>query len=279
MISIIQKIKKRYSKFKVYPLTKNQPLKALTRYLKFNLFTYFNNKSRIYNWINGLKFYAQKGDAGIVPNIYFKLFDYEDSMFIINSINQNDVFVDVGANVGHYSMLAAKNKAKVFAFEPVKNTFCKLEKNIKLNNLQDNVVLYNLGVGNKNETLEFITDKDVMNSVATNVSPKNEQIEVVQLDHKLNGINPTMLKIDVEGYEWFVLEGAKNILSSNELKYILIEFNNSGNKFGKEDVLIHEILIKYGFHPYRYNVENGTLEKIASYREDKFNTLYQKVNV
>ena len=279
MTRVTQKIKKRYSKFKLHPFTKDQPLKALTRYLKFNLFTYFSNKPRIYNWINGLKFYAQKGDAGIVPNIYFKLFDYEDSMFIINLINQNDIFVDVGANVGHYSMLAAKNKAKVFAFEPIKNTFSKLEKNIKLNNLQDTVALYNLGVGNKNETLEFVIDIDVMNSVATNTSSKNEQIEVVQLDDKLKEINPTMLKIDVEGYEWFVLEGAKNILSSNELKYILIEFNNSGLKFGKEDVLIHEMLLENNFYPFSYNPESSILERIDSYRKDKFNTLYQKVNV
>ena len=38
-----------------------------------------NNKPKVYRWVNGLKFYAQKGDAGIVPNIYFKLFDFEDS--------------------------------------------------------------------------------------------------------------------------------------------------------------------------------------------------------
>lgn len=278
MIRVIHKIKKRYSKFKDHPLTKNEPLKALTRYLKFNLFTYFSNKPRIYNWINGLKFYAQRGDAGIVPNIYFKLFDFEDSMFISSKLTSEDVFVDVGANVGHFTMLAAKNQVKVFAFEPIKKTFNKLEKNIKLNGLQDSVVLYNLGVGNKNETLEFIIDKDVMNSVATRISSQNVQIEVVQLDDKLKGINPTMLKIDVEGYEWFVLEGAKNILSSNELKYILIEFNNSGQKFGKEDILIHDLLLKYNFYPFCYNPESSKLQRIDSFRKDKFNTLYQKVN-
>lgn len=279
MIKVYSKIKKRYSKFKEHPLTKDEPLTALFRYIQFNLVSLLSNKSRVYNWVNGLKFYAQKGDAGIVPNIYFKLFDYEDSMFVSSVITSKDVFVDVGANVGHFTLLAAKNEAKVFAFEPVKNTFKKLEKNIELNNLQDNVVLYNVGVGNKNEILNFVTNKDVMNSVAIEVNSKSEQIQVVRLNDQLKGINPTMLKIDVEGYEWFVLEGANEILSNDSLKYVLIEFNNSGKKFGKEDVLIHEVLLKYGFHPYQYNVEKAILEKLSSFREDKFNTLYFRRHV
>lgn len=279
MIKIYKKINKRFVKFRKHPLTAKNPYGALIRYIRFNLVSSLYNKDRVYNWINGLKFYAQKGDAGIVPNIYFKLFDYEDSMFIISHLNSKDIFVDIGANVGHFTLLAAQSGAKVIAFEPIKTTFEKLKKNIILNSFEDKVVLYNLGVGDKNEFLNFVTHRDVMNGVAIDKELKGEKIEVVKLDEKLKGIEPSMLKIDVEGYEWFVLQGAQNLLMNNTLKYVLIELNNSGEKFKKTDSLIHDILVNYGFIPCKYNVEWNKLEAISSYRKDKFNTLYFRENV
>lgn len=146
---IFYKISDRYKKFKIYPLTKDEPLVALFRYFKFNIVTYFDNKKRVYKWVNGLRFYARKGEAGIVPNIYFKLFDYEDSMFLLDHLNEDDLFVDVGANVGHFSLLAASKKAKVIAIEPIPDTFRRLNENVVLNNFEKLINLLNIGVADK----------------------------------------------------------------------------------------------------------------------------------
>ncbi len=100
----------------------------------------------MYNWINGLKFYAEKGDAGLVGNIYYKLMDYEDSMFLIDSLKKDELFVDVGANLGHFSLLASGIcKAKSIAIEPIKTTMDKLNRNIKLNNLTSYINFINIG--------------------------------------------------------------------------------------------------------------------------------------
>jgi FkbM family methyltransferase len=233
-----------------------------------------NNKPKVYRWVNGLKFYAQKGDAGIVPNIYFKLFDFEDSKFVLDTLTNEDVFIDIGANVGHFSMLAASKKCEVHAFEPIPTTFKKLQKNIELNNLEVN--LYNKGVGAENGVLNFSTQKGVMNSVVNDLNITSKEIEVVKVDDELKNRQPTMLKIDVEGYEWFVLKGAKNILKSTNLKYILIELNESGAKFSITDKQIHELLLENGFYLYSYDYNDKVLKKITTYRKDKFNTLYVK---
>ena len=132
----IKKIKKRFSEFTVHPITKKHPYAALLRYIYFNTLTRISNKTRIYNWVNDLKFYAKRGEAGIVGNIYYKLFDYEDSKFILDNLKKNDVFVDIGANVGHFTLLAASLKCEVHAFEPLPDTFEKLKQNIQLNNLE-----------------------------------------------------------------------------------------------------------------------------------------------
>ena len=88
-------------------------------------------------------------------------------MFLINNLNANDLFIDIGANVGHYSLLAAGVcKANVIAFEPIPSTFFKLEENVKLNALSKNVTCHNIGIGEENSILNFTKSKDVMNSVA-----------------------------------------------------------------------------------------------------------------
>ena len=176
---IYNKFYKRVEDFKNHPLTKSNVSGALIRYIRFNIIQNLNSKPRIYNWINNLKFYAQKGDAGMVANIYFKLFDYEDSMFLLRHLKQNDLFVDVGANVGHYTLLAAGIcNAEVIAFEPIPSTFSKLEKNLDLNNLSLKVTVYNIGIGEEDSILNFTKHNDVMNSVALNYETDVVKVQV-----------------------------------------------------------------------------------------------------
>lgn len=169
-------------------------------------------------------------------------------------------------------MLAASKNCVVHSFEPIPNAFNKLKKNIELNNLS--VILHNKGVGAENGFLKFSIDRGVMNSVVFDSNIQSQEIEVVKLDDVLKMIDPTMIKIDVEGYEWFVLQGALNTLKSKKLKYILIELNESGAKFSIKDESIHSMLLKNDFYPCSYDYNNKVLNRINGFRLDKFNTLY-----
>ncbi|MEN9910280.1 MAG: hypothetical protein RLZZ540_3439 [Bacteroidota bacterium] len=274
---ILNKFHERFLSFKIHPLTKHNPLGALFRYLKFNFIQYIFEKPRVYSWIDGLKFYAQKGDAGIVANIYFKLFDYEDSMFLIHNLKPEDLFVDIGANVGHYSLLAAGIcKAEVIAIEPIPSTFIKLEKNLNLNNLSQKVKIFNIGVGEQNAILNFTRNKDVMNSVALEYETDIVSVEVKKLDDVLIKNNPTFLKIDVEGYEYFVLKGALNVLKNENLKYIIIELNFSTSKFGHTNEEIFSFLLSFDFVSISYDVEHRKITPLKTYNPQKFNTIFIK---
>ncbi|MDN3666503.1 FkbM family methyltransferase [Algibacter miyuki] len=271
----VQKILLRYSTIKDHPLTKKAALRGLYRYLNFNLCQTIKKRPRVYNWINGLKFYAEKGDAGIVGNIYYKLMDYEDSMFLLDHLKKNDLFVDIGANLGHYTLLASGVcKSKTIAIEPIVSTLIKLKKNIKLNNLEDSVSVLSIGVGDTKETLNFTTNNTVMNSVSLTENINTVKIEVDTLDSVLENLHPNFIKIDVEGYEYKVLKGASHILKEPQLKYLLIEFNNSGAKFNLKDEDVFELIIQNGFKPIRYNPISKKIRTIKSYNRDKFNTLF-----
>lgn len=274
---IYTKIRKRYTKMKVHPLTSNNGTLALIRYFKFNTIQYINKKPRIYNWVNGLHFYAEKGDAGIVGNIYYQLMDYEESMFVINELNENDLFVDIGANVGHFTLLAAGGaNAKVIAIEPIKKTFLKLEKNVDLNKLNERVKLFNIGLSDTVGTLHFIDNMNVMNKVSKHINENTTEVEVTTLDILLKDRNPTLIKIDVEGFEYFVLKGAKKVLIKPSLKFLMIEFNNSGKSFDISDDKVFNFILEYGFVPVKYDVRNLKLLPIAGYNTSKFNTLFVK---
>jgi FkbM family methyltransferase len=277
LMVLIKKMIKRFKAFKNHPLTKKDVLGAIYRYVAFNIIQLFFPHPKIHNWIGGLKFYAQKGDAGVVANIYFKLYDYEDSMFLIKHLSQNELFVDIGANVGHFSLLAAGvSKANVIAFEPIPKTFLKFNRNIELNNLSKRINSFNYGVGNEDTFLNFTTNRDVMNKVIFKYDENSTSIKVVKLDDFLINENPTFLKIDVEGFEYNVLSGGFKILSKKSLKYIIIELNSSGKEYGYSNEDIFNILINFNFIPIEYDVELNLMKKINTYNKNKFNTIFVK---
>src|SRR5690606_17472427 len=125
-----KKIQRHFQRIQKHPITSRQPYSAMLRYL------YFNIKSRVVKeqitkWLGGLKFYAQKGDAGLVGNIYYGLYEFEESLFLLHFMHKEDVFFDIGANLGHYSMLISGiKKCKTIAVEPVPATFNRLVRNI-----------------------------------------------------------------------------------------------------------------------------------------------------
>ncbi|WP_165876180.1 FkbM family methyltransferase [Mariniflexile fucanivorans] len=260
---------------KKHPLTKTSPLKGMLRYLMFNVYQTIFPKPRVYKWINGLKFYAEKGDAGLVGNIYYGLMDYDDSMFLIDHLKSENLFVDVGANLGHYTLLAnGICKAKVIAFEPIESTIVKLRKNIVLNGLEKNVTILKYGVGDKNEMLNFTTNRTVMNSVSIKENTNTIKLEVKTLNELLKNESPTFIKIDVEGYEYKVLIGASDILEKPSLKYLMVEFNNSGERYNIKDDDVYRLILTHNFVPISYNVETKEIAILESYNKEKFNTLF-----
>jgi hypothetical protein len=83
---------------------------------------------------------------------------------------------------------------------------------------------------------------------------------------------PTIIKIDVEGYELNVLKGSSEILDDKRLKVVIIEINGSGGKYGVEDDEIHNFLKNFGFAPFTYNPFSRELIKLKKYTNH--NTIY-----
>lgn len=273
-MKVSRKIKQRYKGFKKHAITQNHRKKALYKYLFFHSTISFR-KEIIHSWIEDLKFYAAKGDAGLVGNIWFGLFEFNESMFVIHFTREEDLFLDIGANLGHYSLLASGiKKATSIAVEPVPKTFAKLNRQVKLNNLQHKVETLQLGLGSKASTLYFSTDKSTMNRVVKENYPNKVQVKISTMDDLLEGRACHVMKIDVEGYEKFVLEGGSTSLQNPALKVVIVEINNSTRFYGGKDQEVVDKLESFNFKPYAYDPLKREIISLTTYNKNQFNTIF-----
>ncbi|MFN7012905.1 MAG: FkbM family methyltransferase, partial [Bacteroidia bacterium] len=142
-----------------------------------------------------------------------------------------------------------------------------------INNITDKVIAYNEGLGNSNSTL-FFTDKlDTANYIIEKEKTDSIKVNVSRLENKIPSLNKfTLLKIDVEGYEKFVIEGGLSIFKNENLKAMIVELNNASAKYGYSSIDLHNIILELGFTPFSYNPFNRSLIKIES--PGNYNTIY-----
>lgn len=268
MLGILQFIYK-------HPLNVNRKLDSLIKFCLWQICSKLWRGSFVYNWIGDSKLVISSGMTGATGNIYVGLMEYEDMSFLLHYLHQDDLFFDIGANVGVYTILASKVKhANTVCIEPLPVTYEKLRDNIQINRL-NNVTSLNIGLSYEKSKLHFTTDKDTMNGVALTSDANNqEEVDVDTLDNigKLYGV-PRVIKIDVEGFEANVLKGAHKVLQDEKLEVIIIELNGSGIKYGFSDDKIHNDLKKLGFNSFKYVPLERNLIKLEKHGTTH-NTIY-----
>lgn len=239
-----------------HPLNKRQRLKALWRFASWQVRSRISKEPTVCDWLAGTKFFAQRGEGGVTGNIYAGLHEFEDMAFVLNFLRHEDLFVDIGANVGSFTILASGvAKAKTIAFEPVPGTFRRLLANIELNVLTDVVTAVNKAVGAQAGEIAFTNTSSLSNHAVApgeNVS-QSVVVPVVRLDDVLEGMSPTLIKVDVEGFETEVLAGGQHVLDTPTLNGVLLEMIGNGRRYGIDEATIPAFMARHGFLPYSYD--------------------------
>ena len=180
------------------------------------------------------------------------LFDFyeNDQINYLHKIFQNNkinYFFDIGSNSGIYTLIIAKSfkKVNVFSFEPIKSTFLKLKKNISLNVGLKNIKRYNYGLSNKNSKLKVkaLIKNDFIQSGGFSVVKKGDILKNLHTEYALFKKADKKfkfkkkiicLKIDVEGHEFFVLDGLNLIFKNNKVFMQIEIFPSNYNKVSKK---------------------------------------------
>ncbi|WP_170061735.1 FkbM family methyltransferase [Nonlabens arenilitoris] len=222
-----------------------------------------------------MKLSIQKGDAGLVGNIYYGLYEFRESLFLLHFLRSEDCFLDVGANMGHFSILTSGSiRNRSICVEPLKSTFNRLKEQVSLNKLDTLVQAHNFGVSSEAGNLFLSNDQGVMNKIVDECHPHASAIDVKTIDQLVNTTTITAVKIDVEGYELQALKGAVKTLNNAALKVIIIELNGSGKYYNIDDDEISNFLVERGFSPFRYMPFTRCLNPVEKYDKNQFNTIF-----
>ena len=219
------------------------------RFFKLNLFFLLGAKSFEYTWLGSIRLKLYPSEHGLSGNYYFGLHEFSNMAFAFHLLREDDIFLDVGANVGSYSLMLSRLKSAVsYAYEPIPHTYHKLCLNIQLNNLQSRVTTKQVcltSAENHFHPIYMSTTFNCANSVASNnfsqdltlVNGSTLDIETTALD------SLTLVKIDVEGHELSVLQGFTETLTNNPPLCLLVE--------SREDK-VNQLLRDKSYNCYQY---------------------------
>jgi FkbM family methyltransferase len=156
---------------------------------------------------------------------------------IIN-LSKGGVFIDVGANIGYYSLIASKHYSRIIAFEPIEENYTLIKQSIVDNNIK-NIEIVDKCVSDKNIDIELTSFSANMGGTRNIAKTKKHNVEHM-IVHSTKSYKTTtldtytetldtidLLKIDVEGFELNVLNGFLQGLKTKKCKNIILELSPS----------------------------------------------------
>lgn len=212
-------------------------------------------------------------DSELSRLIYDGHFERAEREFIRSFLRPGDTFVDVGANIGLFSLIASRlvgNSGRVFAFEPCAETWRRLKDNSILNHCS-NLSCVQAALSDLAGTTTLSVSRDGMdawNALAERPFMGNdfvqERIDAVRWDDfaKERGLvgHVALMKIDVEGWESHVLQGAAEALSRDDAPVLQVEFTDAAAiACGGSCQQLYQEIKSFGFSLYRFDDRTGDL--------------------
>jgi FkbM family methyltransferase len=276
--ALIQKI--RFFRFVLsHPLIRTNKLAALGRYFRWQIGARLVPGAVLVPFVDKTMLCIRPGMTGATCNIYTGLHEFEDMAFVLHLLREDDLFVDVGANVGSYTILAGGAVgARCITIEPIGTTFHLCEGNINLNRIDERVNALNIGIGKENGVLRFTAGLDTVNHVLADSETTQNVVEVPikSLNELLEFQEPALIKIDVEGFESNVIAGADKVLSRSSLLAVIMELNGSGERYGFDEKILHNKMLSFGFQSYTYSPFERQMVTLNGMKSSSGNTLYIK---
>lgn len=212
---------------------KKYPIFAIIRFFEWKfikLFKLTNYKKRVW------------GDRYLILNydsfqsmwvMYNWIVDWEEFHLIQDYVMDGDVVIDIGSNMGFYTIWMSKFIGKtgvIHSFEPDPKNFNRLRGNIAVNKLDAQVFANEVALNDYDGIIKFTTGLDGENHISKHEETNINEIQCIKLDSyfQLRAITKiSYIKIDVEGFEYSVLAGASNLLRDKKIDILQLEINKA----------------------------------------------------
>jgi len=239
-------------------------------------------------------------DLSITPEIALRgTYEETELRFIEKHLSGGDFFIDVGCNVGIFSLVAARRVGpfgRVYAFDPNPTVLDHLRRSLVINWLHDRTIVADKAVGDSNDPIELQFSENILGGANMGLPAESayhrsvEQlggreirrtIDQVRLDEVFKApIEIKILKIDVEGFEHKVLAGARKMLADKCFRYIILELlEEVAADLHRLNLEAANDLMQSGYAPCRIGAD-GSLSRCASLRESRRhsrNVLFERV--
>jgi FkbM family methyltransferase len=240
----------------------------------------------------GKRMYVDLWDSAVSTNLFVnRVWEPEETKVVVGLLHKGDVFVDIGANIGYFTLLASDavgGTGKVFAFEPSSSNARLLRRNVEANQCENvrveekaiteaykPVTLYLSNI-NFGDHRIYASDDDATHN--NGLQRSQVQAEGITLDGYFPaGSRVNFVKIDIQGAEYFALQGMKRVLRENRDVVCAMEFWPHGLlEAGASPSALLQELIQLGFILHRLDrgqVTPANVDEILSVNENDAPTL------
>jgi len=255
----------------LHPYNSRNRLAATLRYLEWQARRRLGRRWRRKFWDDRIvTLYPDSSESMWL--LYNVVMDWPEFPFIARYLRTDDTAVDVGANIGIYVLWISRflgTRGRLIAFEPVPETHARLSEQISQNGLRG-IVLERRAVTNIAGSIQITTGKDMENYVLMDAGKigDSQTVETVTLDEyaRSNSIQEIhFLKVDVEGAEPLVLDGADSLLKERRIAVVQFEVGEHWRRFGRELSSTAERLRQYGYLPFVPNEHGSALARVGDW--------------
>ena len=259
---------------------RRQPVAVLARLAGWQLWRRGLRRPMTFKTVTGATLTLLPGASESISGFwYHQIPNFEELAFALHLLHPNDVFVDVGANQGGWSLIAAGRGARVISFEPVPLTRARLAANVAANPvaIRERVRIVPLGLSDQAGSVSFTADLDSGNHRIRDQAEavnKTITVELARADDILRLEYPALMKIDVEGEELGVLKGGRSLLGKDSLRAVVMETFRPHNFATPTLIAAEAILREHDFVPMAYNPWRRELLPLVQPSDGAQNTIY-----
>jgi FkbM family methyltransferase len=240
---------------KDHPVARRQRLRTLGRFARAEILNRAMNCPFLFRHDFGVTLIVDRGLHSTRGHYFLGVHEFEEEFFLLHFLGEQDLFIDVGANLGVFSILVARaTGARVIAFEPSPSSAKIMKMQVALNGLADRVELHETCVGNETRQVSIKDSVDMDNAIVLDGGGTElVSVPMLKIDDVVRPERDCVMKMDVEGFEREALEGARRLLADPRLRALAVETCGICTRFGHSTDEISEMVMSNGFVPARYD--------------------------
>lgn len=261
-----------------HPNCKNQRIKSIFKFIGWQFYKRLTHKYLDIELISNIKIRCYPDSYSAAAALYCGLYDYDEMNFLLRYLRGSDSFLDIGSNVGIYTLLAASKikSGLIYSFEALPKNYSRLTQNIELNQLQQ-VKPYAIAVSDFTGTTALnLAEGDSMPFMTDQVTDNTIKVPTDTLENLLkyeSSANLTLAKIDIEGAEILAFKGAVSLLKKQRPYVWIMEINDAVNNFGLQKQDVVKFLQDYGYSLYQYDADTNQIHSITLAQQKGNNVL------